>query len=93
MQINETRTHPHIMHENKLKMAEKLKYKTRHHQTPGRAEIFNKATMECNNLKVIKKVYRKPTIHVLLKGANFKTLSLISSYINKTKVSTITSSS
>ena len=36
MQINETRAHPHTMHENKLKMAERLKYKTRHHQTPGR---------------------------------------------------------
>ena len=28
MQINETRTHPHIIHENKLKMAERLKHKT-----------------------------------------------------------------
>ena len=36
MQINETRTHPHTMHENKVKMAERLKYKTRHHQTPGK---------------------------------------------------------
>ena len=36
MQINEARTHPRTMHENKLKMAERLKYKTRHHQTPGR---------------------------------------------------------
>ena len=36
MQINETRTHPHTMHKNKLKMTERLKYKTRHHQTPGR---------------------------------------------------------
>ena len=36
MQINETRTHPHTMHKNKLKMAERLKCKTRHHQTPGR---------------------------------------------------------
>ena len=27
MQINETRTHPHTMHKNKLKMAEILKYK------------------------------------------------------------------
>ena len=35
MQINETRAHPHTMHENKLKMAERPKYKTRHHQTPG----------------------------------------------------------
>ena len=26
MQINETRTPPHTMHENKLKMAERLKY-------------------------------------------------------------------
>ena len=31
MQINETRTHPHTMHENKLKMAERLKYWTRYH--------------------------------------------------------------
>ena len=28
MQSNETRTHPHTMHKNKLEMAEKLKYKT-----------------------------------------------------------------
>ena len=28
MEINEMRTHPHTMHENKLKMAERLKYKT-----------------------------------------------------------------
>ena len=26
MQINETRTHPHTMHKNKLQMAERLKY-------------------------------------------------------------------
>ena len=26
VQINETRTHPHIMHKNKLKMAERLIY-------------------------------------------------------------------
>ena len=38
MQFNETRTHPHTMHQNKLKMAERLKYKTRHHQTPGREQ-------------------------------------------------------
>ena len=36
MQSNETRTHPHTMHKNKLKMAERLKYKTRHRQTSGR---------------------------------------------------------
>ena len=30
------RTYPHTMHQNKLKMAERLKCKTRHHQTPGR---------------------------------------------------------
>ena len=36
MQINETGTHPHTMHENKLKMAERLQYTTRHPQTPGR---------------------------------------------------------
>jgi len=41
MQINETRTHPHTMHKNKLKMAERLKYKTRHHQTPGREHRQN----------------------------------------------------
>ena len=35
MQINETKTRPHTMHKNKLKMAERLKYKTRYHQTPG----------------------------------------------------------
>ena len=34
MQIIETRTHLYAMPENKLKMAERLKYKTRHHQTP-----------------------------------------------------------
>ena len=32
MQINETRTHPHTTQKNKLKMALRLKYKTRHHQ-------------------------------------------------------------
>ena len=32
MQINETRTQPHTMHKNKLKMAESLKYETRHHR-------------------------------------------------------------
>ena len=36
MQISETRTNPHTMHKNKLKMAERLKYKTRHHQIPRR---------------------------------------------------------
>ena len=36
MQINETRTHTHTMHKTKLKMAERLKYKIRHHQMPGR---------------------------------------------------------
>ncbi|MFX3799858.1 hypothetical protein ACJBSC_11280, partial [Streptococcus suis] len=36
MQSNETRTHPHTMHKNKLKMAERLKYTTGHHQTPRR---------------------------------------------------------
>ena len=36
MQINETKTHPYAMHENKLNMAERLKCKTRHHQTAGR---------------------------------------------------------
>ena len=32
MQSNETRTHPDPMHENRLKMAERLKDKTRYHQ-------------------------------------------------------------
>jgi len=41
MQINETRTHPHTMHKNKPKMAERLKHKTRHHQTPGREHRQN----------------------------------------------------
>ena len=41
MQINETRTHPHTMQENKLKMAVRLKYKTRHHQSPGREHRKN----------------------------------------------------
>jgi len=41
MQSNETRTHPHIMHKNKLKMAERLKYKTRYHQIPGREHRKN----------------------------------------------------
>ena len=41
MQSNETRTHPHTMHKNKLKMAERLKYQTRHHQTPGREHKQN----------------------------------------------------
>jgi len=36
MQSNETRTHPHTMHKNKLQMAERLKYTTGHHQTPRR---------------------------------------------------------
>ena len=41
MQISEARTHPHIMHKNKLKMAERLKYKTRLYQTPGREHRLN----------------------------------------------------
>ena len=41
MQINETRTHPHTMHKNKLLMAERLKYTTRHHQTTGREHRQN----------------------------------------------------
>ena len=41
MQINATRTHPQTMHENKLKMTERLNYKTRHHQTPGREHRQN----------------------------------------------------
>ena len=41
MQISETRTNPHTMHKNKLKMAERLKYKIRHHQTSGREHRQN----------------------------------------------------
>ena len=41
MQISETRTHPHTNDKNKLKMAERLKYKTRHHQTPRREHRQN----------------------------------------------------
>ena len=36
MQFNESRTYPHDMCENKLKMDERLKYTTGHHQTPRR---------------------------------------------------------
>ena len=36
MQTNETGTQPHTMHKNKLKMAERLKWKTRYHPTPRR---------------------------------------------------------
>ena len=35
------RTHPDAMHKNKLKMAERLKCKTRHYQTPGREHRQN----------------------------------------------------
>ena len=38
IQSNETRTHPHTMHKNKIKMAERLKYTTGHHQTPRRKQ-------------------------------------------------------
>ena len=41
MQISETRAHPHTMHQNKLRMAERLKYKMRHHQTPAREHKQN----------------------------------------------------
>ena len=41
MQSNEIRTHPHTMHKNKLQMAERLKYKTGHHQTPRREHRQN----------------------------------------------------
>ena len=34
-QSNETRTCPHTMHKHILKMAERLKNETGHHQTPG----------------------------------------------------------
>ena len=38
---NATRTHPYTMHKNKLKMAERIKYKIRHHLTPGREHRQN----------------------------------------------------
>ena len=41
MEINETRTHPHTMHKNKLKMAERLIYATGHHQIPRRKHRQN----------------------------------------------------
>ena len=41
MQSNEARTHPHTMHKNKLKMAERLKYTTGYHQTPRREHRQN----------------------------------------------------
>ena len=41
MQSNETRTHPHTMHKNKLQMAERVKYMTGHHQTPRRKHRQN----------------------------------------------------
>ena len=41
IQINEARTHPHTMNKKKLKRAERPKYKTRHHQTPGREHRQN----------------------------------------------------
>ena len=41
MQINETTTHSHTMPQNKLKMSERLKYKTRHNQTPEREHRQN----------------------------------------------------
>ena len=44
MQINEMRTHPHTMHKNKLKMAERLKYTTGHHQTPRRKQAKHSLT-------------------------------------------------
>ena len=41
MKINETRTHLQTMHENKLKMAERPKHKTRDHHTLGREHRQN----------------------------------------------------
>ena len=41
MQSNEIRTRPHTMNKNNLKMAERLKYKTGHHQTPRREHRQN----------------------------------------------------
>ena len=62
MQINETRTPPHTMHENKLKMAQRLKDKTRHHQTPGKRtqakhsltstlQMFSQVSLQSNRNK------------------------------------------
>uniref|UniRef100_UPI00298F2581 hypothetical protein n=1 Tax=Escherichia coli TaxID=562 RepID=UPI00298F2581 len=41
MQTKETRTHPHTMHKNKLKMAERHKQKATHHKTPRREHRQN----------------------------------------------------
>ena len=41
MPVNEARTNPLTMHQNKLKMTERLKYKRRHHQTPAREHRQN----------------------------------------------------
>ena len=59
MHINGTRTHPHTMHQKKLKMAERLKYKTRHHQTPGREHRQNIPDINLTN--VFSGQFPKPT--------------------------------
>ena len=50
MQTNETGTHPHTMHQNKLKMAERLKCKTGHRQTPG--ENIDKTFSDINLMNI-----------------------------------------
>ena len=53
MQINETRTYPHTMHQNKLKMAQRLKCKTRHHQTPKRDLGKTFSDINCTNISSV----------------------------------------
>uniref|UniRef100_A0A8D2BJC1 Uncharacterized protein n=1 Tax=Sus scrofa TaxID=9823 RepID=A0A8D2BJC1_PIG len=50
MQINETGTHSHTMHKNKLKMAYRLKHKTRHHKTPRREHRAKHSDINCKNV-------------------------------------------
>ena len=68
LQINETRTHPHTMHQNKLKMAERLKCKTRHHQTPSREHRQN--VSDINHTSLLRQEYkmgkREPIQQVVL---------------------------
>ena len=59
MKINETRTHPHSMNQNKLKMAERLKYTTGHHQTPE--ENIGKTLSDINIMNIFSGHYPKAT--------------------------------
>ena len=63
MHINETRTHPHTMHQNKLKMDERPKYKTRHHQTPQREHGENINLMNVFSGQSPKAIERKAKVN------------------------------